>query len=265
MVSRPTLKPIPIPLSVRVQDDETFDSVDDLLASIRELVSPGALDIIDLNRPVHPGPDPVSPLGQGQQSGIGPHPQPRNTHTYTAVQSPRNTASAHPDTTTEPLHPGPDPVKPLGHSKNDVYCGVQEMHPLASVSLQMKRHLSEKTRSESTKVLSSFISALEGPKQDLEFHTDPSVQGVQQDGSGHRGDRRAKGICLEDLVAQCLKAPLNQWIEQNDAVISQHVKTIIEQHMSEFLHQWLDAHLPQLIKAYVDQHLDALTQSVRKK
>ena len=218
MVSRPTHKPIPIPLSVRVEDDESFDSVDDLLASIRELVSPGAVDIIDLNRPVQPGP-----------GGFG-----------ACIATP------------EPL----DPVYNLG---------TTEAFSSESVTPQMgvKRYLSEKTLSESTKVLSSLMSALEEPDQDA--HTKPSAQGVQKPILSHnRDDQRMKGICVEDLVAQCLKAPLNQWIGQNDAVISQHVKTIIDQHITELLHQWLDTHLPELIKASVDQHLDALIQSVRK-
>lgn len=243
MVSRPTHKPIPIPLSVRVEDDESFDSVDDLLASIRELVSPGAVDIIDLNRPVQPD----------------------------SIQSRPAQTPLHPEKIdqTGPVQPGPggfgaciatpEPLDPVYN------LGTTEAFSSESVTPQMgvKRYLSEKTLSESTKVLSSLMSALEEPDQDA--HTKPSAQGVQKPILSHnRDDQRMKGICVEDLVAQCLKAPLNQWIGQNDAVISQHVKTIIDQHITELLHQWLDTHLPEVIKASVDQHLDALIQSVRK-
>ena len=275
MVSRPTHKPIPIPLSVPVQDDETFDSVDDLLASIRELVSPGAVDIIDLNRPVQPEPDvvtnPVTNPGQTQQSGLAHSlSQPRKAQQSGSVQSRRAAPPVYPDrgAQTNPVQPGPDVVGNLGQGQNDlgyVYdLDEQEVCPSPSLAPHMKRHLSEKTRSESTKVLSSLISALEDPDQALDADTDSSAPGFQQAMFGHKGGRQVKGLCVEDLVAQCLKAPLGQWIAQNDALISQHVKTMIDHHITELLHQWLDVHLPELIKASVDQHLDALIQSVRK-
>ena len=244
MVSRPTHKPIPIPLSVPVEDGESFDSVDDLLTSIRELVSPGAVDIVDLNRPVQPGPVQLGPL-QSRPA------QPKRI-AQTGLVQPESGGFGVGVTTPEPLEP--------------VY-NLDKADALSSefVTPQMgaKRYLSEKTLSESAKVLSTLMSALEESDQDA--HTESSAQGFQQPSLPHnREDRPMKGICVEDLVAQCLKAPLSQWIGQNDAVISQHIKTIIDQHISELLHQWLDAHLPELIKASVDQHLDALIQSVRK-
>jgi cell pole-organizing protein PopZ len=234
MVSRPTHKPIPIPLSVPVEDSEPFDSVDDLLASIRELVSPGAVDIIDLNRPVQPD--------KGAQPG--------------PVQSSESVANG--------LGTSIKASKDLNLVHN---MGEAESFSSESFTTQMmeKRYLSEKTRSESAKVLSSLMSALEGPNQPSRSpHTGSSTQGHQEPAAHHRDAVQTKGICLEDLVAQCLKAPLSQWIDQNDAVISQHVKTIIEQHITELLHQWLDEHLPGLIKASVDQHLKALIHSVRQ-
>ncbi len=239
MVSRPTHKPIPIPLSIPAEDSESFDSVDDLLASIRELVSPGAVDIIDLNRPVQP--DPVQ----------------------TRVQ-PERIAK------TGPVQPGPDGLGACittPEQLDPVYnFGEAFLSESVTPHLGVKRYLSEKTLSESAKVLSSLMSALEGPDQHLDAQTESSAKGFQQPILPHnRDDRPMKGICVEDLVAQCLKAPLSHWIGQNDAVISQHVKTIIDQHIAELLHQWLDTHLPELIKASVDQHLDALIESVRKK
>ncbi len=239
MVSRPTHNPIPIPLSVPVEDSESFDSVDDLLASIRELVSPGAVDIIDLNRPVQP--DPV-------QTRVQPE---RIVQTGPVQPEPDGLGAC--ITTPEPL----DPLYNFGEA-----CSSESVTP----QMEKKRYLSEKTLSESAKVLSSLMSALEVPDQHLDAHTESSAQGFQKPALPHnRENQQMKGICVEDLVAQCLKAPLSQWIGQNDAVISRHVKTIIDQHIAELLNQWLDAHLPELIKASVDQHLDALIESVRKK
>lgn len=244
MVSRPTHKPIPIPLSVPVEDCESFDSVDDLLVSIRELVSPGAVDIIDLNRPVQSDLDQADPahLLSAQMGGhMGVNPEQMN-------QGSGQSRGLAPCITT------PGPSQP-------VYCGKTDGVSSEAVTphIEEKRYLSEKTRSESAKVLSSLMSALEEPDQDSH---DSSVLDLQQ--PVPRNDGRMKCICVEDLVAQCLKAPLDQWIGQNDAMISQHVKIIIDQHISELLRQWLDVHLPALIKASVDQHLDALIQSVRK-
>ncbi len=234
MVSRPTHKPIPIPLSVPVEDSESFDSVDDLLASIRELVSPGAVDIIDLNRPVQSDLEQVESV----PSVLAPMVHPEQ---ITQVPVPHGLGAC---------ITAPEPSQPVSSGKSEALSSESAVPHMGK-----KRYLSEKTLSESAKVLSSLISVLEGP----EVH-DSSAQGFHQSVP----DGRMKGICVEDLVAQCLKSPLDQWIGQNDAVISQHVKTIIDQHISELLHQWLDAHLPELIKASVDQHLDALIQSVRK-
>jgi hypothetical protein len=247
MVSRPTHKPIPIPLSVPVEDCESFDSVDDLLASIRELVSPGAVDIIDLNRPVqsdldHADPVQLLPAQMGVNMGVNPEQMNQGSGQFRGLA---------------PCITTPGPSQPVYFGKTEAVSSESVSSESVTPHIEEKRYLSEKTRSESAKVLSSLMSALEGP----DAH-DSSTQGVHH--SGYRDDGRMKGICVEDLVAQCLKAPLDQWISQNDGVISHHVKTIIDQHISELLHQWLDAHLPALIKVFVDQHLDALIQSVRK-
>ncbi len=243
MVSRPTHKPIPIPLSVPVEDSEPFDSVDDLLASIRELVSPGAVDIIDLNRPVQSDLSPSRPVQARMHAQTG---------------------TVHPGTETDALG---ESITAPEHLDSSCHLGESEVFSskVLTPHKEAKHYLSEKTLSESSKVLSSLMSALEEPEHRLDAHTDSSAQDFQKPIRPHnRDDGRMNGLRVEDLVAQCLKAPLGQWIGQNDAVISQHVKTIIEQHITELLHRWLDAHLPELIKASVDQHLDALIQSVRK-
>ncbi len=249
MVSRPTHKPIPIPLSVPVEDCESFDSVDDLLASIRELVSPGAVDIIDLNRPVqsdldHADPVQLLPAQMGVNMGVNPEQMNQGSGQFRGLA---------------PCITTPGPSQPVYFGKTESVSSESVSSESVTAHMDEKRYLSEKTRSESAKVLSSLMSALEGPDQDAH---DSSALDFQQ--PVPRDDGRMKGICVEDLVAQCLKAPLDQWIGQNDAMISQHVKTIIDQHISELLRQWLDVHLPALIKASVDQHLDALIQSVRK-
>ena len=220
MVSKPTHRPIPIPLSVPAKEEnQSFDSVDDLLSSIRELVSPGAVDIIDLNRPV-------------------------KTDSTLSLPEPY----AHEDSgSSEPM---------LSDSiRKSVYAE--------------KWHLSEKALSDSANALSSLMNALERPLTECENPAPlPSSAPSEAPPSSHPmpdGMESSPGIRVEDLVAQCLKNPLDLWIQQNHSFISDHIKKMVDQHIAGLLHQWLDDHLPARIKASVDEHLDSLIQTVRKK
>lgn len=177
----------PIPLSVPAEkENEPMESVDDLLSSIRQLMSPEKLSddaVIDLNRPVQP----------------------------------------------------------------DTW------------------RLSEKTLSESTCALSSFISALEEP-----------IPGSPENGSGHsfqktsetvgknRDNGHAESMRVEDLVAQCLQAPLDRWIREHSDVVAATMRSQVNLHVIDLLQQWLDQHLSALIKESIDGHLQSLVNIVRK-
>lgn len=171
----------PIPLSVPAEhQEESMESVEDLIQSIRQLVSPEgvAQDIIDLNRP---------------------------------VDSPWN--------------------------------------------------LSEKTLSESTNALSSFVKALEQPRNP---QGEAMGKAGGSKGSGQR-ESPTQELLVKDLVAQSLKDSLGQWMGDHEAVLTTLVREEIKAQAVDFLRQWMDVHLPKLIKASVDEHLKSLVHAVQKK
>jgi hypothetical protein len=176
------MAPKVIPLSILAEDamDPSQESVDTLMASIRQLVSGQEIadDIIDLNRPVQP----------------------------------------------------------------------QEWH------------LSEKTVSESTHALNSFISALTEPTVVADQAQDVHPAPISSPGQGS-----SQGLNLEAFVSECLREPLNQWVQDHGGALIDMVRMQVNQQINPLLQQWLDTHLPQLIKESIDQHLQSLIQSVKKK
>jgi cell pole-organizing protein PopZ len=118
-------------------------------------------------------------------------------------------------------------------------------------------NLSEKTVSESTHVLSSFIHALRPTMPD-------ALTGVIAD-DGRKKPEQAQGTLIEDVVAQSLKDPLNRWISENDRAIAEMLRDQINQKAVQLLHQWLDDHLPQLIKDSVDRQLQLLIDGIHQK
>ena len=133
-----------------------------------------------------------------------------------------------------------------------------------------KLNLSEKTVSESTHALSAFIQALSRPAGGKVVAEDLSVSYTDNpaidcaDGASKKPGN-AGGLMIEDLVAQCLKEPLNRWIADNQNVITDMLWQHIHQQFPQLVQQWLDQHLPKIIQESVDRHLLLLIQNAQSK
>lgn len=124
--------------------------------------------------------------------------------------------------------------------------------------------LSEKTVSESSDALSSFISALQEPKhRDVLYPNDQEAQSNRP--ADQHQDADEKGFNLETFVAQCLNTSLKQWLHDHGQEVRAMVRGQVNHQVNQLVQQWLDAHLPGLIKESIDNHLQSLIQGIRKK
>jgi hypothetical protein len=131
-----------------------------------------------------------------------------------------------------------------------------------------KLNLSEKTVSESTHALSAFIHALSRPagaKGVDEGLTVPYTDNPAVDYADGHAKKPSNGLMIEDLVAQCLKEPLNRWIADNQNVITDMLWHHIHQQSLQLVQQWLDQHLPTIIQESVDRHLLLLIKNASAK
>jgi hypothetical protein len=127
--------------------------------------------------------------------------------------------------------------------------------------------LSEKTVSESSDALSSFISALQEPKNQDDLYSNDSYGNDQAAQNKTSSDQpgHEKGFKLEAFVAQCLHTSLNQWLHDHGEEVRAMVRGQVSQRVNQLVQQWLDAHLPGLIKESIDHHLQALVHGIRKR
>jgi len=122
--------------------------------------------------------------------------------------------------------------------------------------------LSETTVSQSTQALSSFVRTLNTPPSSAAQAEKSGLQDGQI--AGEATPPLPSGLGLEDLVAQCLRAPLDRWVRDHNQIISNMVQHQVNQKILALLRLWMDENLPKLLQESINKQLECLVERAKK-